>query len=110
MNNVFVNATNHGFSPEAYLDGIPPARVSQIHLAGHSDGGGFLLDDHGSHVTADVWRLYERALTRFGSVPTIIEWDERVPSLGELEAEAEQARSVATHWFSSHLESTAGLP
>ena len=104
VNNVFVSATNHGFSPEAYLDGLPAERVQQIHLAGHSDGGGFLLDDHGSQVTSDVWRLYERALTRFGSVPTIIEWDERVPPLAELEAEAEHARAVATNWFASHLE------
>jgi uncharacterized protein (UPF0276 family) len=103
VNNVFVSATNHGFSPEAYLDGVPAERVRQIHLAGHSDGGGFLLDDHGSRVTSDVWRLYERALARFGSVPTIIEWDERVPPLAELEAEAEHARAVATSWFASHL-------
>lgn len=107
VNNVFVSAANHGFSAQAYLDGIPVGRVQQMHLGGHSDGGGFLLDDHGSQVTAEVWRLYERALARFGPVPTIIEWDERVPSLAELEAEAERARSVAATWRSSSLEQGA---
>jgi uncharacterized protein (UPF0276 family) len=104
VNNVFVSATNLGFSPEAYLAGIPREQVQQMHLAGHSDGGGFLLDDHGSPVTDDVWRLYEQALARFGQVPTIIEWDERVPALAELEAEAERARSVAQTWFARQPE------
>lgn len=92
VNNVFVNATNHGFSASDYLARLPLGRVAQIHLAGHSDGGGFLLDDHGSTVPEAVWQLYDQAIARFGAVPTIVEWDERVPSLTELEAEAARAR------------------
>jgi uncharacterized protein len=92
VNNVYVSAANHGFSAQTYLDGIPSERVQQIHLAGHSDHGGYLLDDHGSQVSEAVWLLYEQAIELFGPVPTIIEWDERVPALGELEAEAERAR------------------
>ncbi len=101
VNNVFVSAANHGFSALEYLAGLPRERVRQIHLAGHSDGGGFLLDDHGSPVSDAVWRLYERALARFGNLPTIVEWDERVPTLLELETEAARARSVSSEWFSS---------
>jgi hypothetical protein len=101
LNNVFVSAHNLGFSAHEYLNGIAPARVEQMHLAGHSDGGGFLLDDHGSPVTLEVWQLYERALARFGALPTIIEWDERVPELSELEAEAERARIVVARLFSA---------
>lgn len=95
INNVFVSAANHGFSAAEYLSDLPVNRVEQIHLAGHRDGGGFLLDDHGSPVAEPVWRLYEVALRHFGAVPTIIEWDERVPVLAELEAEAERARTIA---------------
>ncbi len=93
VNNVFVNATNHGFSASEYLARLPLGRVAQIHLAGHSDGGGFLLDDHGSTVPEAVWQLYDEAIARFGAIPTIVEWDERLPSLSELEAEAARARS-----------------
>jgi uncharacterized protein len=110
VNNVFVSARNHGFSPNTYLDGLPRERVLQMHLAGHSDAGGFLLDDHGSPVPNEVWRLYELALTRFGPVPTIIEWDERVPALSELETEAARARSVAMQWFVSHPHVAPGRP
>ena len=92
---MFVSAANHGFDADAYLRGIPRERVQQIHLAGHSDHDGFLLDDHGSRVSEPVWRLYERAVELFGAVPTVIEWDERVPELAELEAEAARARDMA---------------
>lgn len=95
VNNVYVSAANHGFSAQTYLCGMPRERVQQIHLAGHSDHGGYLLDDHGSPVTEAVWLLYEQALELFGPVPTSVEWDERVPELAELEAESERARSRA---------------
>ena len=70
-------------------------RVQQIHLAGHSDAGGYLFDDHGSPVSAAVWQLYEESLELFGALPTIVEWDERLPELSVLEAEADHARALS---------------
>jgi len=95
INNVYVSAENHGFSAQTYLRGMPRERVQQIHLAGHTNHGSYLLDDHGSQVSEAVWQLYEQAVALFGPVPTIVEWDERVPELAELEAEAERARERA---------------
>jgi len=95
LNNVFVSAANHGFSAETYLRALPPARVQQIHLAGHSDTGSYLFDDHGSAVPDAIWRLYEQSLELFGAVPTIVEWDERLPELSALEAEATHARQLS---------------
>ena len=110
VNNVFVSAENHGFSATEYLHGLPPERVQQIHLAGHSDGGGFLLDDHGAPVSEPVWQLYEQAVAHFGAVPTIIEWDERVPELAELEAEAARARQRADARLANLPDSQRGSP
>ncbi len=95
LNNVFVSAENHGFSAQEYLSALPATRVQQIHLAGHSDAGGYLFDDHGSAVSAAVWSLYEQSLELFGVLPTIVEWDERLPDLSVLEAEAEHARALS---------------
>lgn len=92
INNVYVSARNLGFSAEDYLDAVPPRRVAQLHLAGHSDLGSHLLDDHGSAVTPPVWELHRRAVLRFGPTPTIVEWDENVPTLARLTAEVEGAR------------------
>ncbi len=101
INNVYVSAENHGFSAQSYLRGMPRERVQQIHLAGHTNRGSYLLDDHGSQVSEAVWQLYEQAVALFGPVPTIVEWDERVPELAELEAEAERARVRAQSWPST---------
>jgi len=94
VNNVYVSARNHGFSAEAYLDAIPVERVGQFHLAGHSDCGTHLLDTHDHPVCEDVWRLYARAVARFGRVSSMIERDGNIPELGVLVAELDRARAI----------------
>jgi uncharacterized protein (UPF0276 family) len=94
VNNIFVSARNHGFDPIAYLDGVPPDRVGQFHLAGHADKRRYLLDTHDSRVPDAVWQLYREALRRFGRVPTLVEWDDRVPPLEQVIAESDKARAV----------------
>jgi len=94
VNNVYVSATNHGFSADAYLAGLPPDRVGQIHLAGHTDMGTYLFDTHDGPVIEPVWDLYRQALRRFGRVSTLVEWDDHIPELDVVCAEAERARAV----------------
>lgn len=94
VNNIFVSAANHGFDALAFLDGIPAARVRQIHLAGHSAGPGLLIDTHDSAVCADVWTLYASAIARLGPVATMIERDAEMPPLAELMGELAQARRL----------------
>ena len=88
VNNIHVNACNHGIDALAYLDAIAPATVAEIHLAGFEEAGGHLIDSHGSPVATEVWTLYRDALRRFGPVPTLIEWDTNIPSLAMLQREA----------------------
>jgi uncharacterized protein len=94
VNNVFVSAFNHGFSAEAFIDGIPRDRVGQIHLAGHSDHKTHLVDTHDHPVCDGVWALYRRALARFGRVSTLVEWDAEIPPLGDLVAESRKAAAL----------------
>jgi uncharacterized protein len=94
VNNIFVSASNHGFSPLEYLSGIPRERVGQIHLAGHSTSGGLLIDTHDHPVPTPVWRLYREAVRRFGRVSTLVEWDDQIPAFNELIAEANRARQI----------------
>jgi len=95
VNNIHVTCANLGGDPDVYLAALEPATIGEIHLAGHAvndaDGRPILIDDHGSPVAPPVWRLYERALARFGAVPTLIEWDTDVPPLPVLLAEAAAA-------------------
>jgi uncharacterized protein (UPF0276 family) len=99
VNNIFVNAANHGWDTQAYLDALPPGDVKELHLAGHavralSNGAVILIDDHGSHVDAAVWGLFEKAVQRFGPLPTLIEWDTSIPPLQELIDQASRAAAV----------------
>ena len=94
VNNVFVSAVNHGFRAADYLAGLPADRIGQIHLAGHSDHGTHLLDTHDAPVRGEVWDLYRDAVRRFGALPTLVEWDDHVPPIEDLLAEAERARAA----------------
>jgi uncharacterized protein (UPF0276 family) len=92
VNNVYVSACNHGFSAEAFLAGISVGCVREIHLAGYEEVDGLLIDTHSRPVYPAVWSLYAAALERFGAVPTLIEWDQDIPELEVLLAEAGRAQ------------------
>jgi len=95
VNNVYVNAMNHGFDALSFLDGVPRHSVREIHLAGHSvrriGERDVRIDTHDAPVCDEVWTLYAAALERFGPIPTLIEWDSSLPAFDVLAAEAHKA-------------------
>ncbi len=93
VNNIHVSARNHGFDAAEFLAGIPVDRVGEIHLAGYEEVDGLLIDTHSRPVYPAVWELYRAALERFGPVPTLIEWDQDIPELAVLLAEAAKAQT-----------------
>ncbi len=94
VNNLYVNARNHGMDPVRYLGRLPAGRVRQMHLAGHEDHGDLVIDTHDHPVAGAVWELYGRAVERFGPVPTLIEWDAKIPAFEVVLAESRRAESV----------------
>jgi uncharacterized protein (UPF0276 family) len=94
VNNVFVNARNHERDPNAWLDALPLERTLQIHVAGHVQEDGRLVDNHGAPVVDTVWTMYARALRRTGDVPTLLEWDTDIPPLDRVLDEADRARAI----------------
>lgn len=99
VNNVYVSAYNHGFDPRQFIEHIPHERIMQYHLAGHTNKGSYILDTHDDHVIDEVWSLYEFALERSGPVSTLVEWDDRIPSLDVLQAEANKAAQIRKRLF-----------
>ncbi len=95
VNNIYVSAYNHEFDPHAYLQGIPKDRVMQIHLAGHSNEGDYIIDTHDAPVIQPVWDLYADTMKHVGPVSTMIERDDNIPPLAELLAEVAYARRIA---------------
>jgi uncharacterized protein (UPF0276 family) len=98
VNNVYVNSVNHGFDAHAYLHAMPRAAVREIHLAGFTRKTDLavplLIDSHSRPVDAEVWALYAEALDLFGPVPTLVEWDQDIPELEVLVAEARRAEGL----------------
>lgn len=99
VNNIYVSSINHGFDALEFLKNIPAERVQQIHLAGHSDHGDYIVDTHDHPVADPVWALYRQACIIFGDVATMIERDDHIPELSELISELNIARNIAAETF-----------
>lgn len=104
VNNVQVSAVNNGFDPDGYLDSFPMTHVGEIHLAGFAestDGAGdrLLIDEHGTPVSSEVWRLFGGVLDRIGPKPTLIEWDNNLPTWPLLAGEAAKADEMIRNAF-----------
>ena len=101
VNNIYVNAVNHGFDALTYLRTIPRDLVQEIHLAGFTvnrfEGSEIIIDSHNRPVADAVWALYREAIHRFGPRPTLIEWDTELPALTALLSEAQQADAIMEH-------------
>jgi uncharacterized protein (UPF0276 family) len=108
VNNVYVNAQNHGFDPYAFIAELPLERVFEIHVAGHRTlDTGLLLDTHGQAVADPVLDLLEWTLERTGPVPVLLERDNDVPELSELLREVVKLRERATRALARHAERNA---
>jgi uncharacterized protein len=94
VNNVYVNAVNHGFDPLEFVAAIPGDAVAEIHLAGFDASGPCLIDNHGARIAEPVWELYRATIERFGPKPTLIEWDTDLPALEVLLDEAAKAQRM----------------
>ncbi len=92
VNNVYVSAYNHGFDAYEFIRNVPHERIVQIHLAGHTNLGKYIIDTHNGNVIEPVWDLYRGTIELAGAVSTLIEWDDEIPEFAVLQALAEKAR------------------
>lgn len=94
INNIHVNAVNHGIDARTFLAAIPGDLVGEIHLAGFQDAGDILIDTHGTPVCEAVWQFYRETIERIGAKPTLIEWDTDIPAAEILLGEAKKANAI----------------
>lgn len=95
VNNVHVNAINHGYDARAFIDAMPSSRIASYHIAGHYDEAEDLkVDTHGTPVKDDVWDLLAHAYRVHGVHPTLLERDFNFPPLPELLSEVQRIRDV----------------
>jgi len=94
VNNIYINQVNQGLDGEDYIDRLPLDRIKEIHLAGYQQQENYLLDAHNNPVSEPVWDLYKRLIKRKADIPTLIEWDNDIPSLQTLLYEAAKAEII----------------
>lgn len=98
VNNIYVNACNHGYDARVFLDAIPGESIEEVHLAGHTrrtvDGVPLLIDTHDQPVCDEVWQLYRALISRVGPKPTLLERDANLPPLEDLVEEANVAAGL----------------
>jgi hypothetical protein len=94
VNNVYVSAYNHGFDAYEFIRNVPHERIYQIHVAGHTNLGKYIIDTHNGDVIDPVWDLYRATIELAGPVSTLIEWDDEIPEFPVLAALAEKARAA----------------
>jgi uncharacterized protein (UPF0276 family) len=92
LNNLFVNATNHGFDVYECLRQIPLERVVQFHVAGHTQADGYLADTHIGPVPDSVWALLGEALGLGADASVLLEWDSEIPSFDVVHREVLKAQ------------------
>lgn len=115
VNNVFVSATNHGYSALCYLADFPLEHVGEIHLAGHAEqaddeGDLLLIDSHDGPVADAVWKLFDIVIGRRGPTPSLVEWDSAIPDWPVLKAEATAAQAILDRNVHSFMLDKADAP
>jgi uncharacterized protein len=102
VSNVYLSARNMGYDAYEYIDAISGDSVGELHLGGFTPepdesnpGAELLVDTHATAVADPAWELYAYAIGRFGVKPTLIEWDNDIPPLPALLAEAARAEDMA---------------
>lgn len=99
VNNIYVSSINHEFDPLEYIKSIPAERVYQIHLAGHTNMGNYIIDTHDQNIIDPVWNLYRETLCHIGPCSTMIERDDHIPPLSILISELNRAKKIAKSIF-----------
>lgn len=97
VNNVYVNAINHGYDADEFLAALPAERVVYLHVAGHYvEAEDLRIDTHGADVADPVWSLLDRTYARFGVIPTLLERDFNIPPMPQLRRELAIIRELQT--------------
>lgn len=100
IENLHVNAQNHGVDAHAFLDGLPRGTVKEIHMAGGiavAEPGlkrPFLADSHSHPVPDAAIELLDYALRRHQPDTIIVERDDRLDYTDEILVDVMRLRAV----------------
>ncbi|MBV7532200.1 DUF692 domain-containing protein [Chitinophaga sp. sic0106] len=100
VNNIYVNAFNHGYNAQEFISQLPLEQVAYIHMAGHEQvAPDLIIDTHGQPIIDPVYDLFEWTIQRLQPVPVLLERDYNIPQLAELNGELQRLKNIChSHW------------
>jgi uncharacterized protein len=112
VENLHLNAQNHGLDPYAFLDALPAGAVKEVHVAGghtlHENflPGPFFADSHSHPVAEATLDLLDYALARHTPTAIVLERDDRLDAAEEILDDVTRLRRR----FDSRFEEPDGRP
>lgn len=108
VNNVYVNAINHGYDAREFIAALPGERIAYLHIAGHyQESESLIVDTHGADVVDPVWSLLDFTYHCHGLQPTLLERDFNLPPLQDLLAELDTIRYYQQQQEPGHAQRRA---
>ena len=104
IENLYLNARNHGFDAYAFLDTLSAGLVKEVHMAGgiavNEEGlqRAFLADSHSHPIPDETLDLLEYALTRHAPETIVLERDDRLDASDEILGDVERIRARVARW------------
>ncbi|MCT4644281.1 MAG: DUF692 family protein, partial [Carboxylicivirga sp.] len=107
VNNVYVNAFNHGYDAKSFISALPLSKVAYIHMAGHEKvSDDLIIDTHGKAIIDPVYDLFDYTVELMQPVPVLLERDFNIPETKELIGEMNALRNIVSkHWEEKHVTS-----
>jgi uncharacterized protein len=99
VENLYLNARNHGFDPHAFLNDLPAGIVKEVHVAGGVSvekdflARPFLADSHSHPVPDGALDLLDRVLVRHRPDAIVLERDDRLREFDEILADVRRIRA-----------------
>jgi len=102
VNNVYVNAFNHNYDAQNFIDQLPLEKVSYIHMAGHEKvSADLIIDTHGQPIIDQVYNLFEYTTNKIAKpVPVLLERDFNIPEFEELAFEMNELERICKQAWS----------
>lgn len=104
VNNVYVNAFNHGYDAREFIASLPLERVAYIHMAGHEQvEPDLIIDTHGQPIIDPVYELFEWTVQRIHPVPVLLERDFNYDDLDQMQEELLHLKKITKkHWEAAY--------
>ncbi|MCB0806853.1 MAG: DUF692 domain-containing protein [Bacteroidales bacterium] len=112
VNNVYVNAFNHGYDARDFISSLPLDKVSYIHMAGHEQvEPDLIIDTHGQNIVYPVYELFDFSVERLHPVPVLLERDFNLPAMFVLQQEIDKLNQITQkHWNTTNVFSKGYIP